>query len=360
MWKLALPHKRREGTPSSNRFIVPPSGDKREGYVYLVFCVSFDLKGANRAVCVVGLPKPRFGGCEFSSRRFTHAQAFRLPRVPNGFTLVELLVVIAIIGVLVALLLPAVQAAREAARRTTCSNKLRQLVLATHNINDTQRALPPLAGSFPTNGTDKGTVFYFLLPYIEQKNFYDTTADATGRHVASNIVQGSSPQVRAYGVFVPSFVCPSDVSNLTRQVRNPGTLNAWATASYAGQRAGVRARCEHRSNDSRRHLQHADVCQALPICNADWHYWGTFLNSNNPDPSPPKAQWYRTPGITITGQPANPTTGTAPTKAFQVAASRSSVRPLIPPFATGRLPTHRTRPWSSPWPMPACGVSAAA
>src|SRR5438270_10094543 len=152
---------------------------------------------------------------------------------PSGFTLVELLVVIAIIGVLDALLFPAVQAAREAARRTTCSNKVRQLALATHNINDTFKALPPLAGNFPTNTTDRGTVFYFLLPYIEQKNFYDTTIDAQNRHVSSNIVQGSSPQVRAYGVFIPSFFCPSDVSNLNRNVRNPGTLNAWATASYA-------------------------------------------------------------------------------------------------------------------------------
>src|SRR4051812_23294006 len=110
----------------------------------------------------------------------------KLSKQPNGFTLVELLVVIAIIGVLVALLLPAVQAAREAARRSTCSNKMRQLALATHNLNDTFRELPPLAGSFPKNGSNKGTVFYFLLPYIEQKNFYDTTVDTQGRHVASN------------------------------------------------------------------------------------------------------------------------------------------------------------------------------
>src|SRR5256885_5054211 len=167
-----------------------------------------------------------YGGSPMRNRGFK--------KTYRAFTLVELLVVIAIIGVLVALLLPAVQAAREAARRTTCSNKMRQLALATHNINDTLRSLPPLAGNFPTNGTDRGTVFYFLLPYIEQKNFYDTTVDAQGRHLASNIVQGSKPQVRAYGVFISSFLCPSDVSNLTKQVRNPGTLNAWATASYAG------------------------------------------------------------------------------------------------------------------------------
>jgi prepilin-type N-terminal cleavage/methylation domain-containing protein len=241
----------------------------------------------------------------------------QLKSLRTAFTLVELLVVIAIIGVLVALLLPAVQAAREAARRTTCSNKMRQVVLATHNVNDTFKSLPPLAGSFPKNSTDKGTVFYFLLPYIEQKNFYDSTADNQGRHVASNIVLGSNPQVRAYGVFQPSYICPSDVTNLTRQVRNPGTLNAWATATYAG--------------NSLVFVPDASIARTIPdgtsntlmfveryqICNGDWHYWGTFGNSNNPDPSPAKEPWWRTPGIAITGQPNNP--ATANSKAFQVA-----------------------------------------
>src|SRR4026209_85045 len=87
----------------------------------------------------------------------------------RGFTLVELLVVIAIIGVLVALLLPAVQAARESARRSQCSNNLKQIGIATHNYADTFR------GAFPVGGYNYGwgTWLVGLLPYIEQQNLYE-------------------------------------------------------------------------------------------------------------------------------------------------------------------------------------------
>ena len=99
----------------------------------------------------------------------------------HGFTLVELLVVIAIIGILIALLLPAVQAAREAARRMQCSNNMKQLGLAVHGLYDAQRVLPPLstgdtmsdtAIDGPYKGVLGATVFYWLLPYVEQNDLY--------------------------------------------------------------------------------------------------------------------------------------------------------------------------------------------
>ncbi|HEX5105171.1 MAG TPA: DUF1559 domain-containing protein [Pirellulaceae bacterium] len=99
----------------------------------------------------------------------------------SGFTLVELLVVIAIIGVLVALLLPAVQAAREAARRSSCSNNLKQHALSMHNYHDTYKVFPAL-GIRPENnqgnfgGTNNGNWYGWLIatmPYIEQKPLYD-------------------------------------------------------------------------------------------------------------------------------------------------------------------------------------------
>jgi len=90
----------------------------------------------------------------------------RLNRTHGGFTLIELLVVIAIIGVLIALLLPAVQKVREAANRTQCINNLKQLGLAFHNYHDT-------TGSFPAEGTNQGISFYTrLLPFFEQDNLY--------------------------------------------------------------------------------------------------------------------------------------------------------------------------------------------
>jgi len=92
----------------------------------------------------------------------------------NAFTLVELLVVIAIIGMLIALLLPAVQAAREAARRMQCSNHLKQIGLAVHNFHDTHEGLPP-AG----NGAYGPSIFVFIYPFIEKQSLYDKVASAT-------------------------------------------------------------------------------------------------------------------------------------------------------------------------------------
>src|SRR5258705_7417636 len=91
----------------------------------------------------------------------------------RAFTLVELLVVIAIIGVLVALLLPAVQAARESARRMQCSNKLKQLGLAMHNYHDTSQVFPPQG--LPAHGSTSTWGWGPLIfPYIELKPLYDT------------------------------------------------------------------------------------------------------------------------------------------------------------------------------------------
>jgi type II secretory pathway pseudopilin PulG len=92
--------------------------------------------------------------------------------------LVELLVVIAIIGMLIALLLPAVQAAREAARRMACTNNMKQLGLATHNFHDTHQAVPPI-----TISCGRASVFVLLFPFAEQTPLYDLAFTTTDRWV---------------------------------------------------------------------------------------------------------------------------------------------------------------------------------
>src|SRR5437764_2297550 len=94
---------------------------------------------------------------------------------PRAFTLVELLVVIAIIGVLVALLLPAVQTAREAARRMQCANNLKQIGLAFHNYESSFKVLPPET-MCPGTGAHGPTAFVHILPQIEQSGIYHRLA----------------------------------------------------------------------------------------------------------------------------------------------------------------------------------------
>ncbi len=128
----------------------------------------------------------------------------------KGFTLVELLVVIAIIGILVALLLPAVQAAREAARRMQCSNRIKQVSLALQNYHDTHKRFPPAAiWGMPYPGIRLQKAYHhtwlvMILPFMEQNNLYDSI-DMRRR------IWGQA----AVGKTVPFLRCPSDGDFLT-------------------------------------------------------------------------------------------------------------------------------------------------
>ena len=148
-----------------------------------------------------------------------------------GFTLVELLVVIAIIGILVALLLPAVQAAREAARRTTCQNNLRQYGVAIHNYHDSQKMLP--------YGNTWGRMWTFqsrILPYMEQTNIYNlidykypsTCFDyGASRNAINRDLDPGFHQV-------PVDICPSDPLGGSVCDLNASTVGYHGTTEYLG------------------------------------------------------------------------------------------------------------------------------
>lgn len=138
-----------------------------------------------------------------------------------GFTLVELLVVIAIIGVLIALLLPAVQAAREAARRTQCTNNLKQIGLGLHNYHDTHKTLPAGSVGPRTDGTDGSNPAYNalssltkILPFIEQQQLGEKVESQAKSYRVwiTTLYDGES---NAFCQQVGVYLCPSDGSKKT-------------------------------------------------------------------------------------------------------------------------------------------------
>src|SRR6218665_44955 len=141
----------------------------------------------------------------------------------SAFTLVELLVVIAIIGILVALLLPAIQAARAAARRTECSNKLHQLAIASLNFADANQNCLPIG----LRATYEHSLFSYLLPYLEEASLYKRLDFTKGRMATENEA--------ARNTVVTAYVCPEYTDELVvPSATAPSVAAVGALTMYLG------------------------------------------------------------------------------------------------------------------------------
>jgi prepilin-type N-terminal cleavage/methylation domain-containing protein/prepilin-type processing-associated H-X9-DG protein len=168
----------------------------------------------------------------------------RAPNPPRGFTLVELLVVIAIIAVLIGMLLPAVQSTREAARRTQCSNQLRQLSLGIMNYHDSMRRFPLAFWASDTYRSGMGDTGYGqgiswlarILPYIEEEALHSrVNFDIAG------ITTATDPNsALAVNAFVPTVYCPSNGDERDRRAAtNTAALQGAATSARTMHYYGI-------------------------------------------------------------------------------------------------------------------------
>jgi len=191
---------------------------------------------------------------------------------PRGFTLVELLVVIAIIGILVALLLPAIQAAREAARRVQCTNKLKQIGLAFLNYESAKKQLPlaytpnyggqigtgpcpgNLIGGNALNGKPHHFVLTFILPYIEEQALYDQIDTQTTTPLTNWNYTALSPTKRTINndvvkVDLSEYLCPSTENRPNTYTTDYFTIVDITDAGYCGLIEGAGLTSQRRNVD---------------------------------------------------------------------------------------------------------------
>lgn len=171
-------------------------------------------------------------------------------RRPTAFTLVELLVVIAIIGILVALLLPAVQSAREAARRSQCQNNLKQLGLALLNHHDVYGYFPEsqtAAGEANGSGCEAGYYSWHsrILPFLEENPLYDSIdfdVNMAGSCDSGDQINFDHPNARAAATVVSAFLCPSDnaagANEIVMGTANPASDSYAANAGWPSSATG--------------------------------------------------------------------------------------------------------------------------